>query len=152
MSETPLFLLRAGHAGDHPFVVDSWVKSYQSYALSRDCEHCNNAGRIYRGNRFLRGHKRLIRDILARSGTALLVACHPDDPEPILGWACSENGVLHYVFVKKDVRRVGVASALLAPFGAGTVYTHRCNLTPPVDWVYDHHRAYFDFGDDHAAS
>lgn len=148
----PLFRLRAGHAGDHPLVVDSWVKSYQGYALARDCEHCGGAGRIYRGNRFLRGHKRLVREILARPGAALLVACRPDDPDTILGWACTGPGKVFYVFVKKDVRRVGIAKALLAPYldarNGGVIYTHRCNLEAPAHWTYDHHANVWDFEDD----
>lgn len=142
-----LYVLRSGLPSDHPFVVDSWVKSYQSYCLTRDCEHCGGAGRIYRGQRFLRGHKRLIREILARPATALLVACHPEDSDVILGWAVTEAGVVHYVFVKRDVRRVGIAKALLAPFldASQVIYTHRGNIDPPSNFVYDHHRAYFDF-------
>lgn len=151
MSDAPLFVLRAGHAGDHPFVVDSWVKSYQSYVMMRECPHCGGAGRIYRGQRFLRGHKRLVREILAR-GAALLVACMPDDPETILGWACTEDGVVHYVFTKRDVRRVGIAKALLAPFGAGTVYTHRGNVDAPAGFIYDHHAAIFVFADARSAT
>jgi len=116
--------------------------------LSRECEHCGGSGKVYRGPRFLRGHKKLVRDILARPDTALLVACHPDDPDTILGWACTGPDVVFYVFVKRDVRRVGVASSLLAPYVESpreVVYTHRGNIEPPPHFIYDHHRNYFEF-------
>lgn len=43
-----------------------------------------------------------------------MVACDVADPTVVFGWAATESGIVHYVYVKKPYRRQGVATALCA--------------------------------------
>ncbi len=56
--------------------------------------------------------------LLVKSST--FVACLKSDPDVILGYSVSEPGVLHWVFVKPDWRRIGIANDLI-PKGIHTV-------------------------------
>lgn len=77
-----------------------------------------------------------------------IVAASTQDPDLILGWAIHEGDVLHYVHVRKTVRRSGIGMALLEGLNAVECYTHRtpqfmgllnaCGWTP----YYDPFRAY----------
>jgi len=58
-----------------------------------------------------------VRAILARPDSVLRVACLPDDSDAILGWSVisgDEPHTLHYVYVRKDARKQGIARLLLA--------------------------------------
>jgi hypothetical protein len=48
------------------------------------------------------------------------VACLGDDPDVILGWSMNDSSVLHFIFVKKSYRKLGIAK-LLYPEGITTV-------------------------------
>lgn len=58
-----------------------------------------------------------VRGILARPDSVLRVACLPDDPDAILGWAvitADQPPKLHFVYVRKEARKNGIARMLLA--------------------------------------
>jgi GNAT superfamily N-acetyltransferase len=91
--------IRLGRPSDLPYVVDSWVKRGHD-----------------RGER-LRVATARVREILARPDSVLRVACLPDDSDAIIGWAVistDEPPTLHYVYVRKDARKQGIARLLLA--------------------------------------
>lgn len=107
-SDPPLtWDLRPGTPEDHPFVVDSWLQSYRQQSIARD------AGRAY-----MHDMKWLVRAWLARA--ALLVACDPEEPGAIWGWAVTRRDVILYVYVRQEFRRHGIARALLRPYLATT--------------------------------
>ncbi len=85
--------------------------------------------------------------ILARSKT--FVACDDDDTNTILGYVITERQdgappILHYVQVKRDLMRKGIASALLEHAGisknSACVYTFTSpiqgKVKTPEHWVY----------------
>ena len=49
-----------------------------------------------------------------RHGGRLWIASPVDDPTLYLGWICASPEVLHFVYVKRKLRRQGIAGALLA--------------------------------------
>jgi hypothetical protein len=61
----------------------------------------------------------------------VLIACNKDDPHKIIGWAvyafARKVPVIHYCYVRREMRRSGVAHRLLADIGCtklgGAVYT-----------------------------
>lgn len=60
--------------------------------------------------------------LLNRPEALIKLAALSDDPDVILGWALIELDKVHYVYVKKDFRRKGIARALITePF---TRFTH----------------------------
>jgi GNAT superfamily N-acetyltransferase len=46
---------------------------------------------------------------------AVVIACNPDDEYQIFGWAIITENTVHYVYVRRDYRNLGVASLLLRP-------------------------------------
>lgn len=126
--------LRPGEANDFGFVIDSWIRSY------RDSPWARLAGTCY-----VAGHDALIKRLMTRSATT--VACYEADPDTILGWACTEGRIVHYVYVKHSLRRKGIARMLLTPYltRGGVAYTHLLPSKPkndnglkaPEGWHFD---------------
>ena len=61
--------------------------------------------------------------LLQRPNTQVKFAILDDDT--ILGWCISEDKTLHYVWVKKEVRRQGIAQALMPKFDVISHITNR---------------------------
>lgn len=91
-----------------PFVYNSWLNH-------------NKFDPRYFGIRrsiFFNYREPMIKDIVARAG--ILVACPPTSPNTILGFVCAETfvlegdieAVIHFMYVKKEFRRFGIASML----------------------------------------
>lgn len=99
------FAVRPARRTDAHFIASSWLKSYRD----------SPATAAVPSQTFYYWHHRVIEVVLARA--AVLVACDPDDPDTIVGWACAEAMpgalVLHYVYVKHAFRRFGIARALV---------------------------------------
>lgn len=92
------------------YVASSWCASYRRVA-----PHRMPVGLWGEGQR------RIIRDLAPL--TVALVA--PDAPHTIHAWVCASPGVLHYVFVALELRRLGIAKALVeATAGRTGHYTH----------------------------
>jgi GNAT superfamily N-acetyltransferase len=133
--ERVTFTMREGRPGDHALVFSSWLGSDR---FSRAGQACS---RVYQDEQ-----ERLVRDILARPGVILRVAVLPDDDDAILGWSVTAPAasVVHYVYVKKGVRRGGIASALLGDMlGRRCEYTHQPVIHPfraPSVWVFNPYR------------
>ena len=61
-----------------------------------------------------------IESLLSRPQSIIRMAVLEDSPDVILGWSLSELEILHYIFVKKDCRRAGIARSL-TPFKIGKI-------------------------------
>lgn len=104
---TPVHVLRPGRPGDRGYIVDTWLKSYQSSPFAKRLPPD-----VY-WSRF--GHVGLVEDLIARC--FFTVACLPDDEDYLYAWYCfDELPTLHYMFVRHDYRRLGFARVLLARF------------------------------------
>lgn len=111
--------LRPATQADLNFILSSWVKSYREHAGDMP-------GPIY-----YEGQRNLVTTLLQRCGAT--IACDPDDPSAIFGYVVSEKRgpvvVVHYVYVKHTLRRLGIARQLLAEVGArGCHYTHQTKI------------------------
>lgn len=125
-----VFRVREGRETDLGLVYDSWAQSFYDAPAVRGAP---------RGLYFA-GMRPRIRRLLERG--RLLVACDIADEDTLLGWACCEDtapGVLHYVFVRKDVRGGGVARALIEAAGDIGAYSHKSRGVSrvPDGWIYD---------------
>jgi GNAT superfamily N-acetyltransferase len=87
---------------DRPFVLSSWFKSH--WKAVRNSGDFNAYERVQTAAMGL-----LLRD------AATVIAYLPSAPDEILGYAISEPGILHYIYVKKDYRNLGVGTELLPP-------------------------------------
>lgn len=126
MSDFP-FILRPGTREDWPYVRDTWVMSQKESRASHDA-----------GPAFCRLQKTLVSFLLGRA--QLTVCCSETAPETILGWAVTERGVVHYVYVTLEMRRLGIAKALLRPYlDEDATFTHRPQVKGvpvPGRWSY----------------
>lgn len=74
-------------------------------------------------------------DRLRRPGTRCVVACHPDDPDTLLGWGAVEDGAVWFVYVRDlygRLRRQGLGRALLAAAGVDLSKPIRCRVWTPA--------------------
>jgi GNAT superfamily N-acetyltransferase len=124
------FMLRGAEPNEAPKIAEEWVGSYKRSPWARAL------GEIA----YEAGHKRLIEQLLRRE--TLLVACLPDEPESRLGWSCTGDGVVFYVYVDPSFRRLGIARALVAPYldaQKDVLYTHSAvhSIQVPHHWRFD---------------
>lgn len=133
----PHAILREGRAQDSAFVLKSWLRALQSQPEVQ----WRTAQDYYR--EMTRLINRLGESVIVR------VACDPDDPDHILGFAAwhapsarsSGRAVVHCVYVKKAFRGFGVGTLLLTEIPEPIVITAR---VPAIDrhigrhgWVLD---------------
>lgn len=86
-------------------VWDSFLKSHRQnnkYMALIEYDHYKSNYAIYIGN------------LLARPDALIKLAVLTDDPDIVIGWSLIEPGIVHYVHVKADCRRIGIASHLLS--------------------------------------
>lgn len=98
-------LLRKVIRADIPFITSSWLESFRNAPMVRGVPNS-----IY-----FSYHHKILEELLPRS--IVLVACNPADTDQIVGYICAEVFdnclVVHYVYVKQPLRRLGVAKKLL---------------------------------------
>lgn len=109
--------LRMGKPEDLAFVVNVW------------------ADRLRRENKRLRTSEATqhVRALLSRDASRLIVAHVPEYVDDILGWAAVESGsptCVHYIYVRKDARRLGIATAMVGARDVALDYSHH----PPARW------------------
>lgn len=117
----PLFVVRGPGEEDLPFIFNSWLKSFRD---SPQVQGVPNT--LY----YAEQHA-LIGQLLKDS--YVLIACNPDDPGQIYGYAvgCAkpepDHSVLHWVYVKHPFRNFGIAKALVHDVCGDRplYYTHR---------------------------
>lgn len=97
-----IYKIRPMVDGDAPIVFDSW-----SNALADELEITEQDGR----RAFRRAQIPVLKQIVARG--MVLVAVTTRDDSAVLGWVCTEGETLHFVFTKKDFRRMGICRALV---------------------------------------
>lgn len=130
---TPV-VLRPMVPGDRNCVLDSWLRSH----------HRRWFGSHLSDRAYSRGQRNLVEALLARC--AVLVAAFDEDPDTILGWSCTSTCVVHYVWVRHEFRRRGIASQLLAPYlHERAFYTHpptSGDVPVPPTWYYNPYAAF----------
>lgn len=135
MSNQPKVFLRPANEEDISFIFNSWLRSFRTSFFARSVVNS-----IY----FTEQHK-VIENCLKTS--ECIVACNPDYPSQVYGWICAEkiDGIfcLHYLYVKHDFRKLGIARILFNAFehgeGAGifTHYTKSCErLSIKLNLIY----------------
>jgi len=102
---------RSAKTDDLHFIMAAWLNSYRRSQW---------AG-VVPNNMYHKTHRELITQLLAR-GMFLIVAVNKEDTDQILGFVAAEKSnkgiaVVHYVFVKDEFRRNGLATKLLSVLG-----------------------------------
>lgn len=133
-----LWVLRPAEESDRNFILGSWINANR-----------NTTPRALDSDVYNRGHNKLCNALLDRC--ACLIAAFPEDHSYILGWAVTSSSAVHYVWVRKEMRRQGIAKDLLKPYlGKDTLYTHlpvrgdivSNGLQVPKGWRYDPYLAF----------
>lgn len=116
--------IREMNSDDVNFVYNSWLKSFRN-----SLEAMNQTNEVYYDN-----HKNLIEKLLNKSNVNII---HPaDDPSHILGFMCSEGNIVHYIYIKYNYRKLGIAKHLLTSIVSGDTFyiTHITkNIRDKVD-------------------
>lgn len=106
--------VRLSCESDESFVLSTWKESLAESSMYKLCrrrklmamlsERCDS---LYKDSR-------------------VTVACDPENEDVIIGWACisPETNVAHYVYIRPDFRRHGVASLLLGGLKEPIVCSH----------------------------
>lgn len=99
-----VLVVRPGVADDLGYVIDTWGRSLRGeYPDARTTD-------------FVDGVRRGI-DRRLRDGAKVFVV-HPNgESDLILGWACVDGPIVHYVYVRQAYRRLGVARRLIDEIG-----------------------------------
>lgn len=111
MKEKPILpvKIRPPTDQDIPFIFNSWLKSFRETGFL--CNPVSNT--IY-----FDSHHKLIQKILKRA--TVFIACDERYPDQIFGYIVAEKidgvFVLHYVYVKHNFRKSGIAKTLLNAF------------------------------------
>lgn len=138
MRQLANFTLRPAEDTDLNYVRKTWLQEHAQQSKFID--------EVGGGEVYFREHAKCRDAAIDRS--AILIACRPNVPSGICGFAVTEldastgDALIHFVFVKERWRRLGVASLLLEPFvGKRAVCTHRtkvCSLLPmPEGWTFN---------------
>ena len=69
---------------------------------------------------FFKNYEPFIKSLMLRSD--IKVACLADDEDVILGYSMYKNEAIHFIFVKKSYRKLGLARSLYPP--GITITTH----------------------------
>ncbi len=106
--------IRPAHLGDRGFIIDSWLTGY----------HESPQGKLIPDAMYWSafGQKGLVEALVDLSPPT--VACLPERPEFIYGWACAGQRTLHYLYVRADFRRQGIGAALYQAVGSPQRVTH----------------------------
>lgn len=153
------FIVRPATEQDLRFVIKTWLDSYRSshssglLSLSPHTEHCPTCSESIHYD-YATVMALIVRRILARSGVSVFVAVNPREkpPNDLHGWIAVEEGanipsykppryklevkvspdpLVHYVYVKKLYRELGVAKALF----------HAARINPRDRFIYTCHTA-----------
>ena len=99
-----MFIIRPCKTVFDPFIYNSWIRTLRNEDQYRHVD----------ANWLTTAQHALIEKILASAAVACVSAHPEDDPDTILGYAVGERrGVLHFIYVKKNFRQLGLATRLL---------------------------------------
>lgn len=123
VGRTSRILVRAAIASDIPFIMNAWLSSFRQSYHVRGLE-----GPVYYNEQ-----RRVAETLLQRA--SVLVACDPESPTTIWGWAIGEEVdcylVVHFIYVRGGFQDLGIGTHLVQTFLDGSlgcvalVYTHQ---------------------------
>ena len=131
-------IIRDAKPEDVPWLMNTWLDTYEKHTRDRVAQRCLSAHDFYPRWRVL------VQRLLEVSRVS--VATHAADPDVICGWLCWLPGSppkVHYVHVRRSMRKLGVARALLDSARidrtAPVMYSHRTedsDALVPDAWLY----------------
>lgn len=89
---------------DTNFILATWL---------RGLRYGNDWFELIEPTAYFETYHKVIESLLAKPEVKVLVSCLKDDPEIILGYSVFEGPRLHWVFVKKPWRMIGIAKSIV---------------------------------------
>jgi hypothetical protein len=108
------FIIRNVSQDDLPFIFSTWLRSFR-YSSTFANEISKEV--------YYEFHTKVIDRILSRIPT-IYIACDKTSPDTIFGYILGEGEVLHFIYVKKDFRKLGIGSTLLDTYGIPKYISH----------------------------
>lgn len=104
-SNIPLHF-RERNAHDRNFIMACWMRSFRSNS---------RWAKLVDPDIYSRCHSQMLDRLLSDSGS--VVACNPDDPHQIFGFAIYQPSlegvaIIHWVYVKEVYRKLGIGNAI----------------------------------------
>lgn len=99
-----LITTRPGTLEDINFVYATWLKGLR---------YGNDWFLLIDQDVYFKHYHDVIETILSRPNTAIRVACLVEDPSVIIGYSVYEGPVVHWAFVKKPWRKIGICKDLM---------------------------------------
>lgn len=141
--------IRNANAGDVAFIFNSWIQSFND----GNYESKRTRVSVEKPEKHLE-----IEELIRNPNTSIIVASNPEDPDQIIGWACSTSVldqkagkhyvVLNYVYVKQPFRNKKVATTLIqslpyydekTPFFFSQITFTWEKIAPKFKCVYNRH-------------
>jgi hypothetical protein len=93
----------------------------------RELRDNNELFKIIDKDSYFKNYHRYIETLLLRPLARIKLAVLSDDIDIVLGWALIEPRTVHFVYVNKDVRRIGIARSLLSE--EFDIFSHVTNIS-----------------------
>lgn len=98
--------IRRATEPDTNFIFATWLNCYK---------HDSPMTRRIYSRKFFPGHQKVLEAIFLRKGSEVWVSCNDEDPNHIFGFLSIERpNILHFVYVKEQLRHFGQATKLYA--------------------------------------
>lgn len=127
--------IRPFKSTDANLIYSTWLRNYF---------HSSAFAKKISSDVFFKYHQLIVERILSRSKDHVLIACLPDAPDVIVGYLVYEklpqDLVIHYCYVKKAFRKLGIAKSLFASAGIdldqSNYYSHLTYEVEPIIRTY----------------
>jgi len=119
--------IRPAEASDAAFIFATWLRGlYHGNAFFSEIEK----------DAYFTNYHKVIAAILFKADVR--VACLFDAPEVVLGYSVSSPTVLHWVFVKKSWRKLGIGKSLVPPTVQSVTHlTKLGSKLKPAHWTFN---------------
>lgn len=107
----------------------------------RTLKYGNDFFKLIESDGYFESYQKFIKSLLARPQCIVRLAVLSDVPDVCLGFSVSEPGILHYLWVHRDNRKMGIGRALMQfPFKYIThLTTHGMRM-----WTKNFHNVKFN--------
>lgn len=123
-----MYIIRDMEDEDKAFIYSTWLRGlYYGDSWFAECERTS----------FFANYHKVIEILLPRS--IVKIACLSDNHDVVLGYVVFSGPTIHWIFVKKAFRKMGIARAMV-PERTITTVTHLTKLgriIKPSNWVFD---------------
>lgn len=120
---------RQSRDDDRAFILSTWLRSYKGRGMSYGVD----ADAYYAGERIVA--ERLL------DAYGATIACADDDDDVIYGWVVADGQIVHYGYVKRELRHAGLEECLLSEAGVDpgkpATQTHLIPAFADLEMAYD---------------